>query len=312
MVEDPFSAANLAALSKRSKLSGLDLIFESLPSSSLPSVSTLNQVALPSLKSINLSGDLTTAVPAITLFLAQSSPSSVALYDGSPQPCLTKVLSALTYPQSVKSLFLSCRIDSKVPQNFHQDLAQFKKLNWLELSGGAMSGASPSLYTVLRKLSALKTLTFGPSCDVSAIALSNLISDYKKRPALTKIQLNNISAKEGTYVINKNEHDWVFPPWTKKFTSNGLDKLIKSAHQGRVELGGTAMSIRSFDRRFKEALAKAKDREDEAKWIVSKRGCNMEEAYGILRKRDEREEREKYGYFDAEEWDGEWDEEGDE
>ncbi|GAA5832170.1 hypothetical protein JCM3766R1_003749 [Sporobolomyces carnicolor] len=297
MVEDPFSAANLAALSKRSKLSKLDLIFESLPSSSLPSVSTLNQIALPSLKSINLSGDLTTAAPAITLFLAQSSPSAVALYDGSPQPCLTKVFSALTYPQSVKSLFLSCRVDSKVPQNFHQDLAQFKKLNWLELSGGAMSGASPSLYTVLRKLSTLKTLTFGPSCDVSAIALSNLISDYKKRPALTKIQLNNISAKEGTYV---------------KFTSNGLDKLIESARQGRVELSGTAMSIRSFDRRFKWALAKAKDREDEAKWIVSKRGCNMEEAYEILRRRDEREEREKYGYFEAEEWDGEGDEEGDE
>ncbi|GAA5844662.1 hypothetical protein JCM3766R1_005979 [Sporobolomyces carnicolor] len=300
MVEDPFSTANLTALARRTKLSKLELIFGLMPYPSNPAPFTTEQVALPALKSIALSGDLTRAAPAFKFLIAHSKPSVVVLDDSSRHPRLTDVLS-----------------------EFRQDLVQFKNLIQLSLSGGALSGASSPFYTALRKLSALRTLTFGPLCDVSATALSNLVSGNKiidgmgekkpKHPTLTKLQLDNISAKEGSYVIWKDDHDWMFPKWTSKFTLKGRDKLIESARQGRVELTGTVLSTRNFGGKFKRALAEAQTRRDEARWVAEERDCDIEEAYDILLERDEKEAREEYEYYaecDGYNSDG-WDDEED-
>ncbi|GAA5839494.1 hypothetical protein JCM3766R1_003561 [Sporobolomyces carnicolor] len=292
MVEDPFSAANMTALAKRTKLTKLELIFGSMPYPSNPAPFTTEQIALPSLKSIALSGDLTGAAPAFKFLLAHSKPSVVVLDDSSRHPRLTNVLSVCVHCESVNLLSLSCRVHSTAPQEFRQDLVQFKNLTQLKLSGGAMSGASSPFHTALRKLTTLEELSFGRFCDVSAAALVHLVSGDKKLRTLTEVRLDNVWSKKGTYIASKTAHDWILPKWTSKFTSKGLDKLDKAAREGHVVLSGSALRARDMADRFTDAHAaameKAKDRAQEARWVSRKQECDLDEANEILDRRDER------------------------
>lgn len=259
-LRDPFAVQNFVELSKRSHFSSLIIIVQRENIACIPPTTLDQPLFFPSLSTLVLKGPLSCS-PSATALVAASSPSYLNMDDTNISSDLSALLSAVG-PSKVKTLILGDPI-SIDPQDLTKQLSRFTQVTTLEVVGSACPVGRP-FYTALRKLPLVK-LVFGRGADVSAAEVKSLITGKRKHSSLKEVELENIEAKFGKTdeVESKEDHDYILPKFTKKFTKKGLQNIIDAAGaQTDVKLSGSTSAAIDVLDYFGEQLAIGKDKAD--------------------------------------------------